>query len=169
MSGTRIGLTVEARDTSTHMLNVLLADEFIVSMKSLKAHWEVQAVTSGGVHPILLQQLALSTALIADLGERVCDLGGSPCATATEVLRHTTLLEDSAPFESAHTAVNALCADHEAQCRSLRTGLAYLRSTESEDAGTIALMTRALAEHEASAGSLFTFIDGVTRGNGGAE
>ncbi len=132
------------------MLNLLLADEFVLSTKTRNFHWNVTGETFGQLHRLFNEQYDELNQIIDDVAERVRALGGTSAGSLGEYLKLTRLDETPAqPLAAAHM-VESLLADHEAVIEQLREGVA-VSLEQYHDAGTSNFLSGLLERHEKTA------------------
>lgn len=145
---------VTSHTAAVDAMNALLADDCILFLKTIKAHWEVPAGPFDSLHNEWIEQLLGLSALIHETGPRIRSLGGYPLATTAQLLRSSSLAEDVRPVEHAHTALAALRADHEQVTAMLSTVIPTIPSNRAEDVTTLDFLTRAKRFHRACARTL---------------
>lgn len=138
-----IGLDATARQSVVEMLNVLLADEAVLSLKTRRADGHAGGVDVPELQPLYDAQSEQMHAISNEVVERVQILGGSPFSGSEELI-------DSARLDGTLTVVPgvmSILADHEALIRFLRED-AQKCSEAYEDQGTFALLVRVMCIHE---------------------
>jgi starvation-inducible DNA-binding protein len=146
--GLDIGLEERTREKAGALLNALLADEFVLYVKTLNYHWHVEAPNFTEMHA-LMETLYEAQAANADaIAERVRTLGVRATGTMAGYLKDAALAE--AAGEPPVTEMLAvLVADHEALARRVR---ADLKTCETlGDPGTAAFLGGLLEKHEKTA------------------
>lgn len=169
MTGKNLGISDIHLAESVHVLNAMLANEVILSMKTTKAHWCIRASQVHALHALWTAQIDGMRMLTNEAAERVRALGAYPLGTVAESLRNSSLTEDQTPFLYASVAVDALRSDHEHACRMLRAATREFPSEGAEDVGTLDLLTRAVQFHEQCASMLGAFVEGVATVEPGAH
>src|SRR5438094_1527323 len=84
-----IGLEDSNRREVTRVLNNLLSDEYLLSTKTKKYHWNVTGPHFHDLHTLFGNQYAKLGVFIDEIGERVRALGGNAFGTMTRFLRGT--------------------------------------------------------------------------------
>jgi starvation-inducible DNA-binding protein len=151
-----IGLDAAARHSVVEILNILLADETVLSLKTRRADEEAEAAEIPNLHPLYQEQYRQINEIGSELVERISILGESH-------VRDSEALIDSARLDGKFASTPdgmSILADHEAFIRYLRDD-AQKCSEIYEDQGTFALLVSILRIHEK--------IDWVLRLNIGAE
>jgi len=117
-----IGLDNKTRTTIVGMLNLILADEYVLYFKARKFHWNVSGplfdMLHNGIFKNIYERLEETTDEVA---ERIRALGGYPLSTMTEFVQHARLKE--APGVDAMDARNMvfeLLNDYETLIRIMR-------------------------------------------------
>lgn len=145
-----IGLDASTRHSVVTLLNVVLADEAVLSSKTRLAFDH-----SGGtnVHPVLEIHQNRISEIMAEIAERISILEGTPPGRPEE-FKGLSRLERKV---GANSDVLSILADHEAFIRFLRDD-AQVCSEVYEDQGTFALFVSVMRQHEKMAWSLRAFI-----------
>ncbi|MBA4789300.1 MAG: DNA starvation/stationary phase protection protein [Rhizobiales bacterium] len=114
-------------------VNRLLADTFVLHLKTKNCHWHVRGPHFRDYHLLLDEQAADIALAIDPLAERVRKLGRETVHSYAEVLALATLKESESRDLTAQEMVAELIADN-------RTVIAALRETHDlcDDAGDIA-------------------------------
>jgi starvation-inducible DNA-binding protein len=149
-----IGLDGDARNSVVEILNTLLADETVLTMKTRSAHWHVHGPGFLEMQSLLEQQFNQLNKISDEIAERVRMLGGFTISSLEECLRYTRLKE--LPGEVPE--IMGLLADHEASVRFLRED-ARKCFEEYEDHGTYALLVSFIGLHEKMAWILRSYIE----------
>ena len=138
-----IGLDAGARQSVIEMLNLLLADEAVLSLKTRGADGHTGGVDLPELQPLYDAQSKQINAVSNEIMERIQILGGSH-------LSGSEALIDSARLRGELNAVPdivSILADHEAFIRFLRED-ARKCSEMYEDQGTFALLVSVMRIHE---------------------
>jgi starvation-inducible DNA-binding protein len=149
-----IGLDGDARNSILEILNTILADEALLTMKTHSAHWHVRGPGFLDLRTLFDQQFHQLNKISDAIAERVCMLGGFAISSFAEFLTYTRLKEQ--PGEGPE--IMGLLADHEALIRFLRED-ARKCFEEYEDHGTFALFVRFIRLHEKMAWILRSYIE----------
>lgn len=140
-----IGLADKARRTLTDVLNRLLADEFVLYVKTRNFHWNVVAADFAALHRFFEAQYEQLDERIDEIAERARALDGMAAGSMTDYLKLTRLTEASSHL-SAPEMLRALLADHEQLIRQLRNDIEI--AADADDAGTGDFLTGLLEAHE---------------------
>jgi len=148
-----IGLDRDARQSVVVILNTILADEAVLTMKTRSAHWHTGGPGYFEMQTLFDQQFHQLNKISDEIAERVCVLGGIAISSFNEFLAHTRLGEQ--PGEIPDTM--NLLADHEAIIRFLRED-ARKCFEEYEDHGSFTLFIGFIGLHEKMAWILRSYI-----------
>jgi starvation-inducible DNA-binding protein len=149
-----IGLDGDARQSIVKILNTLLADEAILTMKTHSAYWHVHGAGFLEFRSIFDQQYHELMAISDEIAERVRMLGGFVVSSFAEFINYTRLEEQ--PGEEPD--MMSLLADHEAAIRFMRED-ARKCLEDYEDHGTYTLLARFIVQHEKLAWMLRSYIE----------
>jgi starvation-inducible DNA-binding protein len=156
-----IGLDADARQSVMEILNLLLADETVLSLKTHNAEGHASGTGVSDLQSLYDTQYQQINDIVIEIAERVSILGGSPLSGSEELI-------DSARLDGKLTVVPdvlSILADHEAFIRFLRVE-AQKCSEEYEDQGTFALLVSVMRLHEKMAWMLRAYIDPEHTGDG---
>lgn len=142
-----IGLVERERRAVNQALNMLLADEYLLSTKTKNYHWNVTGAHFHDLHGLFGDQYAKLDVLIDQVAERIRALGGNAPGTLLEFLKFTRLEEHPGKYPSERGMVEDLCDDHETVIRELRRVLERNADLFC-DAGTTDFLTAVMQEHE---------------------
>jgi starvation-inducible DNA-binding protein len=120
---TNIGLPEKDRKISAHILTVLLANEYVLYVKTQKCHWNVESQHFNALHKLFEQQYKELAQAIDTIAERSRALGLKTIGTLEEFIAYTTLIEEPGKNLSDMGMIQSLLTDHEAIIRQLRTDL----------------------------------------------
>lgn len=149
-----IGLDGDARQSVIEILNTLLADEAILTMKTHSAYWHVRGHGFLDLRTLFDQQFHQLNKLSNKIAERVRVLGGFAISSFGEFLNYTRLEEQPGVAPD----IMNLLANHEASIRFLRED-ARKCFEEYEDHGTYALFAQSIRLHEKMAWILRSYIE----------
>ncbi|MBD1873945.1 DNA starvation/stationary phase protection protein [Nodosilinea sp. FACHB-131] len=154
-----IGLSEQERQGVTEILNKVLADAYLLLIKTKKYHWDVVGPQFRTLHELWKEHYEALTVSIDAVAERVRQLNGYPLGTAEGFLRNASLKEHPGDLPSAQEMVKRLVNDHEQIIRNLR-GFVDQTSEEFHDEGTSDFLTGLMEAHEEMAWMLRSFLDG---------
>lgn len=149
-----IGLDSEVRLAVVEILNTILADEAVLTVKTYSAHWHVSGAGFQDLRVLFDQQARQLMAIWVEIAERVRILGGFPVCGFVEFL-HATRIEEQSGIVPDNLR---LLADQEAFVRFLRED-ARKCSQEYEDEGTNDLLIRVMCLHEKMAWMLRSYLE----------
>jgi len=152
-----IGLGGDERDSIMEILNINLADEALLTMKTRSAHWHVRGPGFLELRTLFDQQVRQLNKILDEIAERVRILGGYSISSFEEFLSYTRLQEQ--PGEGPE--VINLLADHEALIRFLREDARKCLEVY-EDHGTNATFVSFISAHEKMAWILRSKIESGT-------
>jgi starvation-inducible DNA-binding protein len=164
------GLGVEDPQRICSLLNVVLADEFVLTVKTRNHHWNLVGPRFPSLHKMFDDQYNELDDAIDEVAERVRALGGRALGSMAEFLRETRLEETEDELDS-DGMVEDLARDHERLAAELRADIKQAGSAGDE--GTVALLGELLVRHEKMAWMLRATLghaparDGAQRGRRG--
>lgn len=138
-----IGLDASTCQSIVDMLNLLLADEAVLLLKTHSADGHSAGVEVAELKALFDAQSQQISAISAEIAERIQILGCAQLSHADELIDSARLRGDISP---APEIVNIL-ADHEAFIRFLREDIRKC-SENYEDQGTFLLLVNVLRIHE---------------------
>jgi starvation-inducible DNA-binding protein len=153
------GLLEKNQAEVVDILNKVLANEFVLSVKTRNYHWNVVGPNFSEFHKFFDEQYEQLDDIIDQVAERSRAMGGKSIATMTEFLIKTSLKEQPKQYPDALQMVSNLLADHEAIIRNLRKDLETCAS-ECNDMGTNNFLTDLMEKHEKMAWMLRAFLGG---------
>jgi starvation-inducible DNA-binding protein len=151
-----IGLDVTARQSVVEILNLLLADEAVLSLKTHSADGHAGGISGPDLQSLYDAQYKEINDIVIEISERVRILGGSHLSSSEELINFARLDGKLAVVPG----VMHILADHEAFIRFLRED-AQKCSEIYEDQGTFALLVNVLRLHEKMAWMLRSYIENV--------
>jgi starvation-inducible DNA-binding protein len=152
-----IGIAGEQRQAVVAILNTVLADEFVLYVKSRRFHWNVEGPDFSELHELFQKQYEQLGQAIDEVAERARALDGIAAGSLEEYLELTRLNEDAAKHCDARSMITALLADHDALIRNLRQDLQTC-SNEHGDEGTMDFLTGLMQAHEKMAWMLRAYL-----------
>ncbi len=141
-----IGIDAAARVSVASDLNVLLSNEFVLFVKTLRYHWNVQGKHFGPLHELWNKQYEALLVIIDSVAERIRVLDVQSAGTMEEYLKHATILEKSQDEASELGMVSDLLRGHEEVIRQLRQLI--VTTNDRGDAGTSNFVTDLIEQHE---------------------
>ncbi|CUI16347.1 putative DNA protection during starvation family protein [Candidatus Protochlamydia naegleriophila] len=140
--------TLDRNKQIAQFLNLILADTYILYVKTQNFHWNIVDPRFYALHQFLEKQYEELAEAIDELAERIRILGERAPGTLKQFLDMTSYKESNGD-ENSDDMLQQLFEDHEAMCRHLRERIE--RSNELGDHGTTDLLTKRLSVHEKSA------------------
>lgn len=128
-------------------LAILLADEFVLYMKTLNAHWNVKGTDFYSAHVLFEMQYKELLQIVDDIAERILSLGYRPPATLKQFLSTARIHEHDVQQLKSKAFIELLLADHELIIQSLREHVKQF-SDDIHDPVTIDMFTSLMATHE---------------------
>lgn len=141
-----IGINDEQRIAVAEVLKVLLANEYVLSVKTKGAHWNVVGIDFADKHELFESQYVQLNEVIDDVAERIRQLGFTPPASMEEFLALTTLNETKAAKFKSPIFIEELLNDHEAIIRFLRINIEL--AEKNNDDGTADFIIALIQIHE---------------------
>src|ERR1044072_4043332 len=142
-----IGIKPENLTAVAHLLNGLLADEFLLYTKTRNAHWNVEGPDFHDKHKFFEGQYEQLDEIMDEVAERIRMLGHYAPATLKDFLKLTHLTEQMREKNDSAGFIRELLADHETIIVSMRENIDRFAS-EFKDAGTSDFITGLMEEHE---------------------
>ncbi len=149
-----IGIDENARQSVVEMLNVILADEAVLAIKTRNAHWNIRGADFLGLHNLFDAQYRQLDDICDEVAERARMLGGFAMGSFPDFSKHTRLDEQPSDVPD----ILRLLADQEAIIRGLR-GDAAKCTEEYEDEGTFDLLVSLIRLHEKMAWMLRSYTE----------
>ncbi len=153
----KLGLSENKRSEVAEVLNLILADETVLYIKTRNFHWNVTGPLFYSLHNLLEVQYTEQAEAIDEIAERVRQVGFKAVGSMQEFLNITRLKEAKKDGLSDGDMVKILVDDHESIIRMLREDIEKLES-ELEDAGTADFVTAKMEAHEKMAWMLRSLI-----------
>lgn len=154
---TNIGLTPTQLKGSASLLQTLLADEYILLVKTKKYHWNVTDKNFRDLHLFLDEQYEQINEMVDEIAERIRQLGQLVAATLDEFTQLARLKEPKKNGIKTQEMLKNLLDDHEATIRNLRKDLETCEE-KYNDMGTNDFLTGLMQKHEKMAWMLRSFL-----------
>jgi len=129
------------------LLNGFLADEFVLSLKTKNAHWNVEGRDFHAMHIFFEEQYHRLDEVIDDVAERIRILGHYAPATLKSYLELTHLTEQTRENNDSTGLIKDLLGDHESIITRIREVGNYM-ANDLQDAGTSDFITSLMETHE---------------------
>jgi starvation-inducible DNA-binding protein len=153
-----IGLPGQSREDIGRMLNLFLADQHVLYIKTRNYHWNVVGPHFHSLHEFLEGQYEMLAEEIDEVAERVRQLGVQASGTMTEFVDRSRLSEEPGPAPDADTMIRNLLRDHETVIAQLRKDIDRC-ADEHKDQGTADLLTGIMEKHEKQAWMLRAHLE----------
>lgn len=145
-----IDLGTKELGTSKMVLTNLLANTFVLYLKTHTYHWNVEGDAFVEYHEMFEQQYRETWEAMDSIAERLRMIGFY-APTNSKELMHTSEIAEDGSILRPKNMVEVLHADHQTIIRSIRSGLKQISSNSSFDDGTKQLLKERLASHEKTA------------------
>ena len=143
----KIGITAANRKKIAGILSSLLADEFLLYLKTRNAHWNVEGPDFHQMHVFFEQQYEQLDETMDQVAERMRMLGHYAPATLKAYQELTHLTEASRAKNNSAGFIKELLNDHESIIERLRENI-HKVDEEWKDAGTADFLTGLMETHE---------------------
>ncbi len=144
---TEIGIKPKNLAEVAHALNILLADENVLYIKTRNAHWNVEGPDFLSKHKFFEEQYGQVESIIDDVAERIRSLGHYAEATLKGFLQLTHLTEETREKNDSEGFIKMLLEAHESIIIYLRENVDKF-ADEFKDAGTSDFITGLMETHE---------------------
>lgn len=142
-----IGIAKHSREQVAHSLNILLADEHILSVKTRQAHWNVTGADFHAMHLFFEEQYRQLENIIDEVAERIRMLNHYPKATLRDFIKLSHFNEMRVGDNSSFSFISSLLEDHQAIILYLRR-IIQEYDEKWRDAGSSDFTSGLLKEHE---------------------
>jgi starvation-inducible DNA-binding protein len=142
----RIDLETQSREAIGRMLNILLADEHVLYLKTRNFHWNVTGKHFNDLHAFFEGQYDEIEPLIDEIAERARMIGVTAAGSMTEFMKLARLSEVEGTIRPDSEMIQLLLDDHETLIRYLRSELQ--KAEELGDMGTSDFLTTLMQKHE---------------------
>ena len=154
-----LGLSDASREGVAELLQVVLADEYMLYTKLHNYHWNVTGPQFRSLHKLFEEQYDAIHGHIDEIAERIRTYGEFAVGTMSELAGRSRLSEQPGVYPNGHDMVLELVADHEAMVRNLRGDL----EKADEKYGDVAaedFLTGLLQAHQEMAWFLRSMVEG---------
>ena len=151
-----IGLTEKSSQAVAQRLNTILADEFVLSVKTRNYHWNVEGSNFMEMHKFYEGLYNELDEVIDELAERIRSAGHYSEGRLKDFLKITNLEEEAYTNDQAAQLKNLL-EDHETIIRYLRKDIDTF-DEKYKDAGNTDFLTGLLKLHEKWAWFIRSYI-----------
>ena len=143
----QIGINAEDRAVVSMELSKMLADTFVLYVKTRRAHWNVEGADFYTQHKFFETQYEQLDDIMDSIAERIRSLGHFPPATLKEFLAHTHLTEAMSEKNDSAGFITELLRDHNAIIMHIRGNINRFASVHN-DLGSSDFITGLLETHE---------------------
>ncbi|WP_419870554.1 Dps family protein [Chryseobacterium sp. CT-SW4] len=147
----QIGIDPKQTEGIAEILEPLLADEFLLYLKTRNAHWNVEGPDFHTVHVYFEQLYTELEDVIDEVAERIRKIGHYAPATMKEYLELTHLSEKRENKNNSLSYIKDLLSDHETIIMSLRGSIDKINEKFEYDYGTSDFLTTLMEQHEKTA------------------
>jgi starvation-inducible DNA-binding protein len=144
---TPIDLPNDASNAVATALNEILADTFVLFLKTKNFHWHVSGPHFRDYHLMFDEQAEQIFATVDELAERVRKIGGTTLRSIGHIAKLTKLPENNEGFVAPHDMLAELIADHKKIIANMRR--THKLTDDCDDVATASLLEN--------------FIDGAER------
>lgn len=142
-----IGISSTNSKKVSDELNKVLADEFVLYVKTLKIHWNIEGRDFHALHLFLDDQYNQLQTIIDAVAERVRKVGHFANGSMKQFMADASLKELPATGAISENALAGLATDHEALIRKMRTLIDDFEE-KYDDAGSADFITGIMKQHE---------------------
>ena len=146
------------RAGSAKILNVVLADEFVLYTKTRNYHWNVTGDQFSELHRLFNEQYDELNQIVDDVAERVRTVNGVAAGSMAEFLELARLKESPSGSLTAPHMIGNLLSDYEKLIDFLRDDLTICLE-KYHDVGTNNFLTDLLERHEKTAWMLRSHLE----------
>ena len=144
---TNIGISEKNRKEVSEILGKLLADEFVLYTKTLRAHWNLEGHDFHTKHVFFEEHYDAIKVFTDNVAERIRKIGHYAPGTLKEFLDLTNLSEKYDGDNTSHDYTVALLKDHDSIIQYIRENLSKV-GEDCKDVGSEDFLTGLMQEHE---------------------
>ncbi len=144
---TAIGIKKENLAQVAQSLEKILADEFVLYLKTRNAHWNVEGSDFYALHKFFEAHYEALDEIIDSVAERIRSIGHYAPATLKQYLALTHLTEERRSQNDGQGFIKELKQDHESIIIRLRAEVNRF-ANELQDAGSSDFITGLMETHE---------------------
>ena len=141
------GISNENTKKVTDELNKVLADEFVLYIKTLKFHWNIEGRDFHALHLFLEEQYNELQMIIDEVAERIRKIGNFSNGSMKQFLADSTLKEHLETRTVTESMILELVGDHESMIRRTRELIDDF-DTKYDDMGSSDFITGVMKKHE---------------------
>lgn len=150
----KTGLDEDARASVVEYLNVILADHYLLMLKTHNYHWNVKGELFKSMHDLTEDQYNNMFDAIDEIAERIRALGFDAPGTFRSYAQLSSIEEAKMGISALEMAAD-LTASHENLIRNMRKALE--KADQAGDEVSVDLLTERLNVHEKAAWMLRSF------------
>ncbi|HLX92144.1 MAG TPA: DNA starvation/stationary phase protection protein [Puia sp.] len=144
---TAIGINAPHRAQVAEKLSILLADEFVLYVKTLNAHWNVEGPDFHSKHLFFESQYKELSEIIDEVAERIRSLGHYAPGTLADYLKLTHFTEKSNEENNSLGFIHSLLGDHDELIIRMRATVDEFQE-KYKDSGSADFVTGIMETHE---------------------
>ena len=144
---TNIGISSSNSKKVADELNQVLADEFVLYVKTLKIHWNIEGRDFHALHLFLDDQYNQLQTIIDAVAERIRKVGHFANGSMKQFMADASLKEMTGTGAVSENTLAELATDHEAIIRKTRTLIDDFEE-KYDDAGSSDFITGIMKQHE---------------------
>jgi starvation-inducible DNA-binding protein len=141
-----IGISEHDKQSEADELSKILADEYVLSVKTEYAHWNLEGNDFYEKHKLFETQYTKMDEIIVSVREHIRVMGHAPCSLSS-FLRLTRLSEMSREKNDSQGFIHELLMDHKSIIMNLRKNI-HKFSDKFNDAGSADFITGLVEIHE---------------------
>jgi len=153
-----IGLSDQQIKGSTKILNQVLADTFVLDVKTRKYHWNVLGTHFYELHKFFQSVYEELDELVDEIAERNRSLMAYTAGSMGEFVKTAVLQEDFSQITDGTQMLQNLLIDFESQITYLRQSINEV-TDDFKDAGTADFLTGIIQKHEKTAWMIRSLLD----------
>lgn len=151
-----IGLSDDVRKQVSQKLSIILGNQFLLYIKTLKFHWNIEGSDFRPMHAFLEEQYEALLQVVDDVAERIRTLGYMAPGTAQEFIQSSEIQESPGKNPTQKGMIEELLHDHEILIRIIRKEIEV--TAKLDDMGTNNFLTDVMERHEKMAWMLRAFL-----------
>ena len=146
-----IGISSSNSKKVADELNQVLADEFVLYVKTLKVHWNIEGRDFHALHLFLDTQYNQLQTIIDAVAERIRKVGHFANGNMKQFMADASLKEMTSTGAVSENVLAELATDHEALIRKMRSLIDDFEE-KYDDAGSSDFITGIMKQHEEKIG-----------------
>ena len=158
MKQTNIGITEQNRKNTVDILENLLADEYVLYIKTRNYHWNIVGPHFNDYHKAFEEQYDGLSDDIDEIAERIRALGYPVSSSLSEFQKNSQINEHPGEYPNANTMASNLLTDHETVIQIIREKIPEV-GDQYGDVGTEDFLTSIMEKHEKTAWMLRSILE----------